>query len=290
MAKRALGVVVHGHSKVGKTTFAMTAPYPRLLLDVEAAARFLPNKMIEWDPLTQPVPVADGTWDTCVVDIDNFAIAQKAFDVLKSGRHQFRSVILDSVSELQAKVIEDINSRMQFQTQHWGQLLTKLSFYCRDLRDLLKDKKNPIEVVVITAMTKKYDTKSDGSGGIYKPFLQGQISAQLPYWFDVTSYLFEQQVMDPDTKQPVTMRRLLCDKNNEYEAGNRANIPPIVDYPSIEKLLDFSFGPRVVEANPGITTEVVDTSTGEIHPDAVTVQSETNTVKSNGMQLPKTRS
>ena len=41
MSDRALTVLVHGPSKAGKTTFANTAPYPRLLLDVESASRFL---------------------------------------------------------------------------------------------------------------------------------------------------------------------------------------------------------------------------------------------------------
>jgi hypothetical protein len=38
---RSLTLMVYGESKVGKSTFAVTAPYPRLMLDVEGGHRFL---------------------------------------------------------------------------------------------------------------------------------------------------------------------------------------------------------------------------------------------------------
>src|SRR5688572_5136732 len=72
VSDRALSVLVHGHSKVGKTTFAATAPYPRLLLDVEAASRFLPVVKTVWDPSQGPPPAADGTWDTCIVYVRDY--------------------------------------------------------------------------------------------------------------------------------------------------------------------------------------------------------------------------
>ena len=40
--QRSLTIMVYGESKVGKSTFAVTAPYPRLMLDVEGGHRFLP--------------------------------------------------------------------------------------------------------------------------------------------------------------------------------------------------------------------------------------------------------
>lgn len=242
--KRGMSFLVHGHSKVGKTTLALTAPYPRLLLDVEAAAHLLPNFTIWWDPMTEAMPVADGTWDTCVVDIDNFAIALKVYELIKGGNHPFRSLIIDSISELQAKVIEAVNNRGQMRQQDWGMMLSKLSFFCRDLRDLARKKDNPIEAVVLTAMTKKFDTNEDGSGGIYKPFLQGQISSLIPYWFDVTAYYFIQNYMDPETKKPIEVRRLLTGKNDQFEAGNRARLEEFINYPNIEQIINSFFGPR----------------------------------------------
>lgn len=245
--KRGMSFVIHGHSKVGKTTLALTAPYPRLLLDTEAAAHLLPNEIIWWDPMSEPAPIADGTWDTCVVDTDNFEVAKKAYEVIKSGRHQFRSFIVDSISELQAKVFESVGGRDRMRQQDWGILLSKLGFFCRDLRDLARLKNNSIEAVVLTAMTKRYDVKEDGTGGIYKPFLQGQISAQLPYWFDVVGYYFKQAYFDQATQQQSMAWRMMVSKSTEYEAGNR--VPSLagmdfINYPNIEQIIDSFFGPR----------------------------------------------
>jgi len=91
-------MVIYGGSKVGKTTFAATAPYPRLMLDIEGGHRFLPGVRY-WDPRREAPPVADGTWGTCVVVVSDYDIVLKAYEWLRSGQHQFKSLIIDSISE-----------------------------------------------------------------------------------------------------------------------------------------------------------------------------------------------
>lgn len=248
MSDRALSVLVHGHSKVGKTSFSVTAPYPRLLLDVEAASRFLNAQKTYWDPVREEPPVADGTWDTCVVRVRNFDDVLKAYEWLQTGRHQFRSVILDSISELQAKAMESVVGRGAMQTQHWGELLRRMSFFCRDLRDLTAHATNPLEGVVITAMTREQD-------GIQKPYLQGQISAQIPYWYDVCGYLYVEQVWNQETNQYDEVRRLLTRKHPQFEAGERVQgrLPAVIDNPNLEQMIDTVFGPRPEVAVPAAT-------------------------------------
>lgn len=242
MNDRALSILVHGPSKAGKSTFAVTAPYPRLLLDVEAASRFLQVVKVYWDPMTQAPPVADGTWDTCVVRVHDFGVALKAYDWLKSGQHPFRSVILDSISELQVKAQEAVNARERMQTQHWGELLSKVGFFGRDLRDLTTNPITPIEAVVITAMSKE---KGDEIHKVMKPALQGQIADQVPYWYDITGYLFVDQEVDANNT-PHEVRRLLTSKHPNFEAGSRVpGLEPIITAPNIETMLDTIFGPRV---------------------------------------------
>lgn len=241
--KRGMSFLIHGHSKVGKSSLALTGPYPRLLLDVEAAAHLLPNKLIWWDPFTEPVPVADGTWDTCVVDVDNFEVVLKVYEIIKTGRHQFRTLVIDSISELQSTIM-----KMTMRQQDWGLVLAKLSSLCRDLRDLPRKRNNPIEMVVLTAMTKKYDAAPDGTGGIYKPYLQGQISALIPYWYDVTAYYFIQPYRDPETNQTINVRRLLTGKNTEFEAGNRIpGLEEYINYPNLAQISDAFFDSKEAE-------------------------------------------
>lgn len=241
MSDRSLSVLVHGHSKVGKTTFGATAPYPRLLLDVESASRFLDINRVIWDPAKDAPPVADGTWDTVVVYVRDYNTVTNVYSWLQSGKHQFKSMILDSISELQVRLKEQIAGRGQLQTQQWGEVLTALSGLMRDFRDLTMHPTNPLEAVVLTAMTQQRD-------GMYKPYLQGQLATVIPYFFDVTAYLYVDQVPsdDPTGQTPPTeVRRLLTAKHPQFEAGNRCGnrLAAVVDNPRIDNLLDTVFGP-----------------------------------------------
>lgn len=236
MSDRALSMLVHGLSGAGKTTLAATSPRPILLLDVEMAARFVKGRKIKWNPLADSPPVDDGSWDICVVSVDKFEKAAKAYDYLKSGRHPFKSVIVDSISELQAKAVEDIKGRQQLQTQDWGKLLSRMSFFCRDLRDLTGDDDQNIEAVIITAMSRDTD-------GIVKPYLQGQIASQVPYWMDITGYLYVQQVQDQSTGEIKDVRSLLIGNHPNYEAKSRVpGLPTVIENPDVTVMLNNIFG------------------------------------------------
>lgn len=242
MTDRAVSILIHGSSGTGKSTFGVTGPMPTLYLDVEKASRFIKGRKIKWNPLQDAPPVADGTWDICVVNIDDWNKAEKAYEWLKSRRHPFKSVVVDSISELQSKAVEDIKGRTQFQTQDWGKLLSRMSFFCRDLRDLTGDDDNTIEAVIVTAMSKDYD-------GVIKPYLQGQISAQAPYWFDITGYLYVSQETDTATGELKEVRNLLIGNHPNYEAKSRVpDLPTVLQHPTVSGILDAAFGPEEVTA------------------------------------------
>ena len=173
---RSLTLMVYGESKVGKSTFAVTAPYPRLMLDVEGGHRFLPINVKYWDPIREEPPQADGTWDTVVVQVRDYDVVMKAFQWLQSGKHQFKSLIIDSISELQVKCMDNIAGTEQMKMQQWGELLRHMGALLRDLRDLTMHPTQPLEAVVLTAMARK------GQDGVYRPYLQGQLAIQAPYF------------------------------------------------------------------------------------------------------------
>ena len=238
MSDRALSVLVHGHSKVGKSSLSVTSPYPRLYLDVESASRFLPIVRKVWDPKEGPPPMADGTWDTCVVYVRDYQTVTQVYAWLQVGQHHFKSLILDSISELQVRLKEQIAGRGQLQTQQWGEVLTNLAGLMRDFRDLTMHPTNPLEAVVLTAMTHQRD-------GIWRPYLQGQLATVIPYFWDVVSYLYVDQIPSEDpTVPPQEVRRLLTRKHPLFEAGERVQgrIPPVVDNPNITEMLNMVFG------------------------------------------------
>ena len=181
--QRSLTLMVYGESKVGKSTFAVTAPYPRLMLDVEGGHRFLPINVKYWDPMREEPPVADGTWDTVVVQVRDYDVVMKAFQWLQSGKHQFKSLIIDSISELQVKCMDNIAGTEQMKMQQWGELLRHMGALLRDLRDLTMHPTQPLEAVVLTAMARR------GQDDRMHPYLQGQLAVQAPYFYDVLGYI-----------------------------------------------------------------------------------------------------
>ena len=245
---RSLTIMVYGESKVGKSTFAVTAPYPRLMLDVEGGHRFLPINVKYWDPLTEEPPQADGTWDTVVVQVRDYDVVLKTFQWLQSGKHQFKSLIIDSISELQVKCMDNIAGTEQMKMQQWGELLRHMGALLRDLRDLTMHPTQPLEAVVLTAMARK------GQDGVYRPYLQGQLAIQAPYFYDILGAITVETMPNPDPLQPpYKVRRMYVERTPEYEAGERVQgrLGKVVEQGDlgVERMLDMVFGAKAATSN-----------------------------------------
>ena len=244
--QRSLTMLVYGESKVGKSTFAMSAPYPRLMLDVEGGHRFLPINVKYWDPLREEPPVADGTWDTCVVMVRDYDTVLKAYQWLQLGKHQFKSLIIDSISELQVKFFDQIAGDGQIKMQQWGEVLRKMGSLLRDLRDLTMHPTAPLEAIVLTAMAKA------DQDGVKHPYLQGQLAVQAPYFYDILGAISVETFPNPDPTQPAYQaRRMYVQRTPQYEAGERVQgrLGTIVEQGdlSVSTMLDKVFGTATTE-------------------------------------------
>lgn len=216
------------------------------MIDVEGGHRFLPIKPVYWDPATQAPPEVTDTWDTCVVQTSRYSQIKKAYEWLQSGKHPFKSVIIDSISELQVKAIEDISGREQLKMQDWGALLRETTGLMRDMRDLTMHQTNPLQCVVLTAMTKD-------ENGVNRPYLQGQSKVTAPYLFDITGYLSVESFPNQDpTQPPYHLRRLHVVPTEQYVAGERVGgrLGEVVeqDKLSITDMIDVIYGPAKVAA------------------------------------------
>lgn len=240
-----LSILVHADSKIGKTTFGATAPAPVLILDAEGSTKFLPVTKIEWDPTQYGPPVYDGTWTHCIVVVRDFETLRMAFQWLVHGQHQFRSVVLDSISEMQRKLKTTIVGTEQMQIAQWGELLTKMDGLIRGYRDLTLHPTNPIQVAVFIAETREVNGK-------WRPYLQGQISVALPYWVDLVTYLFIAEVPTADGQSTVRQRQLLTVPHPQYEAGERVQgrLPDVIAEPNIEAILSAIFPTPVLNTAP----------------------------------------
>lgn len=241
MAQRSMSILVHADTKVGKSTFGNTAPAPRLLIDAEAAYRFLPGNKVFWDPMREGPPTYDGSWETCVVVIRDYATMLRTYEWLNVGQHPFKSVVIDSITEIQVKCKDqltggDINMDMR----KWGELLTHMERLVRGFRDLTEHPTHPLDAIIITAMTNMRDGK-------WRPYVQGQLMTKLPYFIDVIGYMYVDVVTPEDpTAAPTKVRKLLVTPHPQFEAGERVQgrLGDIVTNPTVPAMLDMVFGPQ----------------------------------------------
>lgn len=253
--QRSLTMMIYGQSKVGKSTLAVSAPYPRLMLDVEGGHRFLPIKVKYWDPVRETPPVADGTWDTCVVLVHDYDTVVKAYQWLQQGQHQFKSLIIDSISELQVKLFDKLAGSEQIKMQQWGEVLRRMGSLLRDLRDLTMHPTAPLEAIVLTAMARQ------DADGRYRPYLQGQLAVQAPYFYDLLGAVTVESHPHPDpTQPPYKTRQMYVERTDEYEAGERVQgrLGSVVNQPDlgVTRMLDLVFGEATPPpAVPVATTE-----------------------------------
>jgi hypothetical protein len=196
-------------------------------------------KAVSWDPQKHSPPIPDGTWDTAIVTVRNYDDALKAVEYLRSGKHPFNSVVVDSISELQQKLIEKLTHREAMKQQDWGEILRAFLGLMRDFRDLTEHPIKPLSAVVLVAMTKA------GPEGKYHAHLQGQAATTIPYLVDIQAATHVQTWMD-DMGSMQRVHRLLVGANELYETGERVGgrLSSYLDNPTVPAVLDAIFGPE----------------------------------------------
>ncbi len=199
--------LVFGPKGAGKSQLGDTVPGPRLVLDCEGGSRWTPSRKKLWDPSMSAPPWPDGTWDTAWVNVHDFRQVAAAYKWLNSGQHPFNGLVLDSVSEIQQRVMDTLAGTSQMEMKHWGKLLRDVSSMARQFRDLISHPVKPLWGVCMIAMTHEYKNT-----GRQRPLLQGAIQDYLPYYVDVCGYLWS----DPDET-----RHLMIGPHPQYETGNR---------------------------------------------------------------------
>lgn len=219
-------MLVHGASKAGKSWLGATAPAPRLVLDAEGGQKWTPGAKTYWDPVNPP-PAYDGTWETCICIVRDYATVQRAYQWLATGQHHFRSIVIDSISEIQKRAKDSIAGLEAPTERQWGELLAHMERLIRDFRDLTLHPANPVAAVVVIAFTRNMDGK-------YKPYVQGQLAVTMPYFLDVIGYLYVQPLEDGSE-----MRRLLVVNHPQFEAGERVGgrLGAVVDNPNVEQMI-----------------------------------------------------
>lgn len=202
-----LSFLVHGNSKAGKSTFGDSGPAPRVILDVEGSSYWTPSRKIYWDPVREPVPQPDGSWESAIVLVREARTVMEAYRVLNSGQHPFNSGTMDSVTEVQQRIIDDLTAGKQMDRDKWGALLRQVNQMIRAYRDLITHPVKPL-----WSMTFVAGTHFDQRTAKWRPMLQGQSQDYAPYYVDILGYLMPMQD---------NTRHLLIGPHPQYETGER---------------------------------------------------------------------
>lgn len=237
---RQFSALIHGPSKAGKSSLSFTAPFPMVSLDAEGSTKFIktagfrsatPARKIHWNPVTEKAPVHDGSWDVAVVHVPDWMTMKTFRDRVKLEPHPFKTVALDSVTEIQRKCKASLDRRMSMQQQDWGVLLAEMDDMIRGLRDLTLVPDNTLQVALFIAETVKKDDK-------WRPNMQGGISVSMPYWVDVCGYLSQSETTDG-----ATQTELLVSNHPQFEAGERVQgvLPKVIANANINDIIAYIY-------------------------------------------------
>lgn len=238
--KDVLSILIHGDSKVGKSTLLSTAPTPMLIIDAEGSWKFIrergfqsgkPLRRTTWSP-DRPPPRADGTWDVCYVSVADWGTMQAVYQWLTQAPHDFESIGLDSITELQRRLKANISGDGLVKGYDgWGQMLVKMDRLIRGFRDLTI-MPGPVRCVMFVAETRE-------TGGKWRPYMQGQISVSLPYWVDICGYAYQTREPDENGNPTVKVMNLYVGTHPQFESGERVQgaLPDNVTNPNITEIL-----------------------------------------------------
>lgn len=205
-------LLLFGDAKTGKTSLAETAPGPRLILDAEGGTDWLASEVQTWDPLAGPPPEVSDPNVAVVVHVSEWEMLDRINRWLHKGDHQFRSVILDSITELQKQAKRAITDT-GMKIQDWGTLYDKMDPVLRDVRDLTKAPGSPVECVVLVALANTKDDK-------IIPDIQGSMARSLAGQIDTIGYL-RVGSMNADGRRD---REMVVDATQGIVAGDRTKV------------------------------------------------------------------
>ena len=228
-----LSILIHAAAKVGKSTLTSTAPKPILVLDAEGSWRFIKVKKTYWDPMKDTIPrhTDDSEWEACVVNVTDWATIQQVIMWLTQAPHDFQSVVLDSITEMQRRCKQNVVGDRKTEWSDWDDLLRKMDAVIRGYRDLTI-MPGPVRCAVFVGETRE-------EGGKWKPYMQGQIKVSLPYWVDINGYLYPDYDEDENGAKTKRVNRLWIGPHPQFETGERVQgvLGDCLTNPNIEEMM-----------------------------------------------------
>lgn len=155
--------VIYGAAGVGKTTFAATAPKP-VFASAEGGLLSIADKNPDY------------------TDIKSLKDLVDLLHYLKTEKHDYETVIIDSITEINDIIKNEIEKRSgrSMQLQDWGELSKKIKNILRSFRDL------PMHVIFIA---QEHNDMDESRINKIVPSLNGKAATEIAYFMDIVSYI-----------------------------------------------------------------------------------------------------
>ena len=231
-------MLVFGDVGVGKTRLAGSSDAvpemrPVLYLDAEGGAFTLRN--------TYP--------NTDVVRVTDWGELQPIYEELRAGTTDYRTVVVDSLTELQemnmAQVMARLGERDPDRYEKQGEEIASMlewQINSKKVRTLIRAFRDLPMTVIFTALMKEDKDKLTGRT-VKRPNLPGKLAAAVAGMFDIVTYMYMQQIPDPqDETKEIQGRLLLTEATDKVVAKDRSNkLPkPVMVFPTMADIYKYA--------------------------------------------------
>ena len=206
-------LLVYGISGGGKTSLCQTVPGKTLVISMEAGL----------------LSIKDAK-NVTAIEVKEAAEIEEIAQLLESGKLDYDTVCLDSVTEMSEIVLANEFKKNKDPRKAYGEVIQIMTKTMRRFRDL------PIHVVFIA---KQQEVRDEATGMLhYQPMMVGaKLPTQIPYFFDEVLCLRTFDVED-DKGKKTTERWLQTTLGSNYIAKDRSGKLEPLEKPNLSQIIN----------------------------------------------------